>query len=96
MKKTTVKVRLLGETYLLSGRPEIIREAVRSFTRALETIRRENGEPEVSTHRLGVMAGLALAVEITALRLKKERRLAVLEKARRRLKNAARLLQPPE
>lgn len=95
MNKTTVKVRILGENYELSGRPEIIRDAVRSFTRALETVRHEN-EGEISTHRLGIMAGLALAEEITALRLKRDRRRALLEKARNRLKNAARLLQPAE
>ena len=64
MKRANISITVLGEVYNLSGDPVRIRRAAGLFQDTLEQIEKENRGKDISTHRLGAMAGMALAEKI--------------------------------
>lgn len=90
--RVTVAITIFGERYNLTGEPEKINQAVTIFREAENMISRRHAGREVSTHRLSVLAGLALAEEVVVLRRKGERASSLARQARRALHEAREML----
>ena len=85
MKTVSLQAEILGEKYRVSGEAGIVNQALALYREALEQVRGENRGREVSTHRLGVLAGIVLAENIVRARNRGEKNRLALEKARREL-----------
>ncbi|MFH0796801.1 MAG: cell division protein ZapA [Candidatus Omnitrophota bacterium] len=87
MKYTTISVSLLGEKYTLSGNVEMLRRALSIFQEVLEKVRREHQGREISTHRLAVMTGMALASELVHLQEREKKKAELLTLVQTRVKS---------
>ena len=74
MKCANISITVLGEAYNLSGDPALIRRASGLFQEILEQIRKENRGKDISTHRLGAMAGMALAEKLVIFQDRQEKK----------------------
>ena len=74
MKRAEISITVLGEVYVLSGDPALIRRASGLFQEMLEQMRKENRGKDISTHRLGAMAGMSLAEKLVILQNRQEKR----------------------
>ncbi len=82
-KNTTISAVFLGEKYQITGNPRILNRVVRIFGERLAEVHRANRvSGEVSTHRLILLAGLALAEELACREEKERKRKVLLEKLR--------------
>ena len=74
MKRAEISITVLGEAYNLSGDPALIRRASGFFQEILEQIRKENRGKDISTHRLGAMAGMVLAEKLIIFQDRQEKK----------------------
>ena len=93
MKHLTVEAEILGEKYRLSGRPGVTNRALEIFRETLEETRRETRGREVSTHRLGVLAGLLLAEKLALLEGREGKRAVLLGDVRREVAGLVEVLR---
>ncbi len=96
MRRQALSAKLLGETYRLYGNPAFIRRAIALFDQFFKQAEEENRGKEVSTHRLGVITAMALAMELVRAQEKESKKAALLKKARDQIKELVSLLASPE
>ncbi len=84
-RKNTVPVVFFGEKYKITGNPKIANRVLRLFQEHLETVRRKSGE--ISTHRLTLLTGLALAEELARREADELKREALIQKLRAEIKD---------
>ena len=74
MKRAEVSIVVLGEAYIFSGDLARIMKASVLFQKMLEQIQKENRDKDISTHRLGAMAGMALAEKLVIFQDRQEKK----------------------
>lgn len=91
MKRDKISVDLLGEGYTLTGDSGLIRRALDLFRGTLEQIKKETQGKELSTHRLGVMVAMLLAMGLVRFQERQRKRGDLVNAAQRRVKDLVRL-----
>ena len=74
MKRAEISITVLGEAYNFFGDPALIRKAAGLFQEILEQIGKENRGKDISTHRLGARAGMALAERLVIFQDRQEKK----------------------
>jgi hypothetical protein len=93
MKRANISITVLGEIYDFSGDPALIRRAVGLFQEMLEQIRKENRGRDISTHRLGAMAGIALAEKMVIFQDRQEKRTDLVNSLQNQVKDLIEILE---
>ena len=93
MKRVNISITVLGEAYNLSGDPALTGRAVGFFQEMLEQIRKENRGKDISTHRLGAMAGIALAEKLIILQDRQEKKTDLVNSLQSQVKGLIEILE---
>ena len=93
MKRVNISITVLGEAYNLSGDPALTRRAFVFFQEILEQIRKENRGKDISTHRLGAMAGIALAEKLIILQDRQEKKIDLVNSLQSQVRGLIKILE---
>ena len=93
MKRAEISIIVSGEAYDLSGDPERIRRALVLFREILERIKTENRGKDISTHRLGTMAALALAEKLVIGQDRREKIIGRVDSVQKQVKGLIEILE---
>ncbi|MFH2068253.1 MAG: cell division protein ZapA [Candidatus Omnitrophota bacterium] len=93
MKRVNVLITILGEPYNLSGDPVLIRRTAELFQETLEQIGKKNRGKDISTHRLGAMAGMALAEKLVIFQDRREKKTGLVNSVQNQVKGLIEILE---
>ena len=93
MKRVEISIIVLGEAYNLSGDPALIRRALVLFQEMLERIQKENRGKDISTHRLGAMAGMALAEKLVIFQDRQEKKTDLIDSVQIQVRGLIEILE---
>jgi cell division protein ZapA (FtsZ GTPase activity inhibitor) len=93
MKRAEISITVLGEVYNLSGDPALITKASGLFQETLEQVRKENRGKDISTHRLGAIAGMALAEKLVIFQNRQEKKTNLIDSLQSQVKGLIEILE---
>ncbi|MFA5393204.1 MAG: hypothetical protein WC081_04170 [Candidatus Ratteibacteria bacterium] len=93
MKRAEISIIVLGEAYSFFGDPALIKRASGLFQEMLEQILKENRGKDISTHRLGAMAGMALAEKLVISQYRQEKKTDLVNLLRNQVKDLIKVLE---